>query len=62
MENVDKPPPDISMCNGGECPLKKSCYRFTTTPSDYQAYCDFSQDLKEEVECKYYWPNEEDGR
>lgn len=25
--------PDISMCNGGECLIKKDCYRYTATPN-----------------------------
>lgn len=24
------------MCNGKDCPLKESCYRFTATPSEYR--------------------------
>jgi hypothetical protein len=28
--------PDISMCNGGECPLKETCYRYKAKPSEYQ--------------------------
>lgn len=31
--------PDISMCNGGDCPLKEMCYRYTAKPSEYaQSY------------------------
>jgi len=30
---------DISMCQGGVCPIKEKCYRFTATPSMvWQAY------------------------
>ena len=34
--------PDISMCEGGDCPSKHECYRFTATPDSYQAYMDFN--------------------
>ena len=34
--------PDIAMCEGKDCPIKESCYRFTATPSDRrQAYAEF---------------------
>lgn len=28
--------PDISMCEGGACPMKAKCYRHTAKPSEYQ--------------------------
>ena len=28
--------PDISMCEGGECPHKEKCYRYKAKPSEYQ--------------------------
>lgn len=31
--------PDISMCEGKDCPIKEKCYRFKATPSRYgQSY------------------------
>jgi hypothetical protein len=31
--------PDITMCMGGDCPLKQDCYRYTAKPSQYlQSY------------------------
>ena len=49
--------PDICMCNGGKCPNKEHCYRFTATPSEYrQVY--FSNPPYEEGEpCRYFTPN-----
>lgn len=30
---------DITMCNGGNCPNKESCYRYTAIPNTYwQSY------------------------
>lgn len=29
---------DLTMCRGGECPLKNRCYRFTASPDEYQSY------------------------
>jgi hypothetical protein len=46
--------PDISKCANEECPLKDSCYRWTSTPNEYwQSYGDFKHD--EENGCEYYW-------
>ena len=30
--------PDITMCNGGACPLKSHCYRYSAEESDLQSY------------------------
>ena len=30
--------PDISKCEGGDCPLKKNCYRYISADSMRQAY------------------------
>ena len=30
--------PDISKCEGGDCPLKKNCYRYLSADSMRQAY------------------------
>ena len=47
--------PDISKCEGTNCPLKEKCHRFTCEPDEhYQAYSDFSDALNEEkTECDY---------
>ena len=55
--------PDITKCEGGDCPLKKNCYRYLSADSMRQSYfveppyigddCDmfwgfyFNNDLKE---------------
>jgi hypothetical protein len=48
--------PDISKCEGIDCPLKTKCYRFTSTPSEFwQTYSDFTPELNEEkTECSYF--------
>ena len=28
--------PDISLCNGYDCPRRNTCYRFTALPSKYE--------------------------
>jgi hypothetical protein len=28
--------PDITMCEGVDCPLKNDCYRFTASPSEFR--------------------------
>ena len=30
--------PDIAKCEGGDCPLKKNCYRYISADSMRQAY------------------------
>ena len=54
--------PDISMCEGGMCPIKETCYRFTADPSDYQSYLGnppFKEvDEDNNSKCEYYWERE----
>lgn len=54
--------PDISMCTGGDCPLKNDCYRYKATPNEYQSYfsyppysIDFNIDGTQEIDCLYFW-------
>lgn len=56
---------DITMCDGGKCPLKETCYRYKATPNEYrQAY--FLEEpfveTKEGVICNHYWKHEGDSR
>jgi hypothetical protein len=44
---------DITKCNGGDCPVKESCYRFTAEASDYQYY--FMGIPFKDGECEMYW-------
>lgn len=47
--------PDITMCNGGDCPRKKDCYRHVATPSRFQSY--FAKPpFSAEDGCDYYTP------
>lgn len=53
--------PDISMCFGGECPLKNSCYRFLAKPENYEDQTYFSNppfDPKKDPICQFYWESE----
>jgi len=45
--------PDITMCSGAGCPLKKDCYRFTANPIDYQSY--FMSPPLTDGKCEMYW-------
>ena len=45
--------PDITMCDGKDCPVCDDCYRFTAKPSDLQSYMQAPWDFDKE-ECKYY--------
>lgn len=49
---------DITMCDGHKCPLRFSCYRFTSTPDEFrQSY--FMEPPyvmnKDEVICNHFW-------
>jgi len=48
--------PDITMCNGGDCPLKETCYRYKTTPDEFwQSYFVEVPYNEEKKECDHYW-------
>ena len=48
--------PDITMCPGGNCPMKETCYRYKAKPSEYQSY--FTETpfkmVEGKIECDYY--------
>ncbi len=46
---------DISMCEGKDCNLRETCYRFTAKPSEYQSY--FTPTLIKNNGCEYYINN-----
>ncbi len=46
--------PDITMCYGGKCNKKDSCYRVKATPSKLQSYSDFENRLDEDGNCEYF--------
>lgn len=46
--------PDITMCEGGGCAIKKECYRYTEKPSQYrQAYFTSSPCNAIGTDCSY---------
>ncbi len=50
--------PDITMCEGGTCPLRKTCYRHTANPTPMrQAY--FLIPPHNLNDCQYYWKDKE---
>lgn len=51
--------PDISMCDGGNCPLKEQCYRYPAKPNpQWQSYMKAPLDAAR-GDCPYFWPMEE---
>lgn len=47
---------DITMCNGKDCSLKETCYRFTATPNTHrQSY--FIEAPIKNGECEHFWNN-----
>jgi len=52
--------PDITMCNGGDCPLKETCYRYKAKPSEFwQSYFTEIPYDEEKKECDHYWKTED---
>ena len=50
--------PDITMCDGGDCPLKQNCYRYLATPSEFrQSYFVNLPYDKQEDTCQHFWDN-----
>ena len=46
--------PDITMCQGTDCPHKEKCYRYTAKPSEFrQSY--FSIPPIKNGKCDHYW-------
>lgn len=46
--------PDITMCEGTNCPHKEKCYRFTAKPSEFrQSY--FVEPPIKDGKCDHYW-------
>lgn len=50
--------PDITMCLDHKCPQKDKCYRYTATPSRWQAV--FSKTPRKGKKCEYFWEEKED--
>lgn len=44
---------DITMCMGGNCPLKKDCYRYRAIPSVKQSL--FMIPPAKGNKCEYFW-------
>ncbi len=47
--------PDITMCHGGDCPMKDSCLRYTARPGSWQVY--FVDLPLERDKCSKFWKN-----
>ena len=50
--------PDVTLCPGGNCPMKETCYRYKAKPNDpWQSY--FTKlplkIIEGKVECEFYW-------
>lgn len=50
--------PDISMCEGGDCPARTICYRHTAKPSSHrQAWDDFPSRMEPgDAQCESFMP------
>jgi hypothetical protein len=57
--------PDMSMCEGTDCPLKETCYRYTAMANEFrQTYLFDIPFDKEKGKCDFYWPSKimKDGK
>ncbi len=45
--------PDIAMCHGKDCPLKKKCFRYRAIPGHIQSF--FNEPPYKEGNCEYFW-------
>lgn len=54
--------PDITKCEGRQCELKETCYRYTSKPNEYRQSYFTSPPLYinqlGEHQCEYYIPND----
>ena len=46
---------DITKCEGKECAMKETCWRYKAPKGYYQSYFTESPINKETKECEYYW-------
>lgn len=46
---------DITKCEGTNCPLKETCYRFTAPMSEYRQSMFVETPLKLDGTCDEYW-------
>lgn len=46
--------PDLTMCKGGVCPIRKNCYRAIAKPSERQSYFMEIPYHDESGECAYF--------
>lgn len=56
---------DITMCDGGKCPLKKTCYRYKAEPNEFRQAYFFEApyvDTSNGAVCDHYWEHEGDDR
>ena len=47
--------PDITMCEGGACPLKDKCYRHVAEESRLQSFFVDPPYNEDTQKCEYYW-------
>lgn len=51
---------DITKCSGKDCPLKESCYRFTSKEDKvHQSY--FAEPPIKDNQCEMYWGESQNG-
>ena len=52
---------DITMCKGGNCPVKEQCTRYTAKAGSYQSYFTKVPYNENTKECDVYWGKNADN-
>lgn len=50
---------DITKCEGINCPLKETCYRFTAPDNKHRQSYFVETPIKEDKTCNEYWKEEQ---
>lgn len=48
---------DITMCDGINCPLRETCYRFKAKPDKYGQSYFVKVPVDNDGKCEFYWKN-----
>lgn len=46
---------DITMCTGDGCPMKETCRRYLSTPSQFGQSYFMGVPVDKDGKCQYYW-------
>jgi len=54
--------PDITMCEGKQCPIKDDCHRYTAEPTPMRQSWFMTVPYRPDTDhCPHFWPNEKNA-